>query len=624
MYRILAFSFLATPHLILPSSCSVPTRRRYPRRAIPSSRRLNLKPLTSRIVLLTRRRQLDQIVEEVEAAKKRYGRLNTIVMNSVLEACVHCGDVDLALRIFHEMSEPGGCGLDSVSYATILKGLGKARRIDEAFQMIESIEHGTAAGKPKLSSSLIYGLLDALINAGDLRRANGLLARYATLLLEHGGPSILIYNLLMKGYITSGSPQAAVLLLDEMLRLGLEPDRSTYNTLIHACIKCGDLDAAIKFFKEMKKKAEEYYDDYLQPDVITYTTLVKGFGDAKDLSSLQEIFLEMKLCDNLFIDRTAFTAVLDAMLKCGSTSGALCVFGEILKRSGANAVLRPKPHLYLSMMRAFAVQGDYGMVRNLYLRLWPDTSGTISNLAQQEADNLLMEAALNAGQLDEALGILTSIVRRWKAIPWTTSGGMAAVRLEALSGFSKSILRPHLLSKVIPGEPIESIMIRFEATRPLLGTLQLKNVAMRFFKEQVVPIVDDWGSCIGLLHREDCNNLDAPLVSMMRSPPPCVSTTTSIGRVVDLILEKKHKMVIVVYCGKICGSGYSSKAVGAFTREQLYRLFEPEQKLLWWICISLRCSSFIVNDGLKCSSKSQDLILPRAFLHLTCYYIVVG
>jgi pentatricopeptide repeat protein len=79
----------------------------------------------------------------------------------------------------------------------------------------------------------------------------------------------------MKGYVNSESPQAAINLLDEMLRLRLEPDRLTYNTLIHACIKCGDLDAAMKFFNDMKEKAEEYYDDFLQPDVVTYTTLVK-------------------------------------------------------------------------------------------------------------------------------------------------------------------------------------------------------------------------------------------------------------------------------------------------------------------------------------------------------------
>lgn len=43
-----------------------------------------------------------------------------------------------------------------------------------------------------------------------------------------------------------------MVLLDEMLRLELEPDRPTYNTLIHASIKGGDLDAAMKFLKEMK------------------------------------------------------------------------------------------------------------------------------------------------------------------------------------------------------------------------------------------------------------------------------------------------------------------------------------------------------------------------------------
>jgi len=50
-------------------------------------------------------------------------------------------------------------------------------------------------------------------------------------------------------------------------------------------------------------------------------------------------------------------------------------------------------------------------------------------------------------------------------------------------------------------------MIRFDATRPLQGTIKLRKVVMRFFDEIVVPVVDEWGSCIGLLHREDCNQV---------------------------------------------------------------------------------------------------------------------
>lgn len=64
-----------------------------------------------------------QIFKELEIAKRRYGKLNTIVMNAVMEACVHCGDVDLALKVFDEMIKPESCGVDNITYGTLLKVL---------------------------------------------------------------------------------------------------------------------------------------------------------------------------------------------------------------------------------------------------------------------------------------------------------------------------------------------------------------------------------------------------------------------------------------------------------------------------------------------------------------------
>ncbi|XP_065012183.1 pentatricopeptide repeat-containing protein At5g10690-like isoform X4 [Musa acuminata AAA Group] len=509
-----------SPSRRLPKPPSVPTK------PLPSP---DLRWLTSRIVKLSRRRQLDQIFEEVEIAKRRYGRLNTIVMNAVMEACIHCQDVGSARQVFEEMSGPDGCGVDNVSFGILLKGLGEARRVDEAFQMLESIDKGSAFGGLQLSAHVIYGLLNSLLQSGDLWRANGLIARYR-FVLHKEGQSLLLYNL-----------------------------------------------------------------------------LIKGFGNNKDLHSVIKTVEEMKTSD-LFIDRTAYTAMVDALLACGSIKGALCIFGEIIKQSGKDSNIRPKPHLYLSMMRAFAMRGDLDMVKRLNIRMWSDSVGSISPLVQGEADELLMEAAINDNQVDFAKVVLSKIITRRQGFSWTSRGGMVftiifsisdfvvqleqlhgryekrvltskswlqtAIKVEALSGFTCSMLRPYILPQVLVDDPVEKYMTAFDDANPLPCSMTLNKVVMRFFKDSAIPVVDDWGSCVGIVYRNDCNKIDAPVSSVMRGPPPCVTTSTSIGRVIDLLLEKKYEIVVVVRNSSVYETIYScsSRPVGVFTLKNLFPL----------------------------------------------------
>ncbi|KAJ1700456.1 hypothetical protein LUZ63_000235 [Rhynchospora breviuscula] len=554
------FSSVPSHHTLLPTRTQTRTKPAKP----------NLRRLTARIVELTKRRQLKQIFAEVEAARKRNGKLNTIVMNAVLEACVHCGDVDSARKVFDEMSDPGGCGIDCISYGILLKGLGQARRIDEAFQILESVEDGTSTGSTTVSARLVYGLLNAILETGDMRRANALVARCRNILCDEGD-SVLLYNLLMKGYVKTSFPLGALTVRDEMMRQGLRPDRLTYNTLISACVKSAEMEKAVQLLSDMKEEAIRYNIDLI-PDAVTYTTLLQGFGNRKDADMVMKLVVEMKrtlVC----IDRVAYSTMVDALLASGLIKGALCIFGEILKKSGKDRNLIPKPHLFLAMMRAFASRGDLDSVNRFHSRMWLDTSGSICLSNRSEANELLMEAAINSGQVDVAKRLLSSIVKE-QSFSWTSRGGMAAIKVEALTGFNNSKLKPYVLPEVLLDQSVEKYMVPFEETRPLNGRLMLRDVVMRFFEEGAIPITDEWGNCIGIVRRRDCVKLDVPLSSIIMGPPPCVTTSTAVARVIDLMLDKKYEMIVVVKSADSYSNQYGSisRPLGVFSLDWLYKI----------------------------------------------------
>ncbi|KAM7277994.1 hypothetical protein ACFE04_005128 [Oxalis oulophora] len=82
---------------------------------------------------------IKMIFDEIEVAKIKYGRLNKIVMNVVMEACVRCRDVDLAVKVFHDMSQPDSCGVDTVTYGILLKKHPSYSRVYIDFKRAEDV-----------------------------------------------------------------------------------------------------------------------------------------------------------------------------------------------------------------------------------------------------------------------------------------------------------------------------------------------------------------------------------------------------------------------------------------------------------------------------------------------------
>ncbi|CAK9860089.1 unnamed protein product [Sphagnum jensenii] len=500
-----------------------------------------LRALTRRIVELSNRKQLGKVFEELEIAKKENGKLNHIIMNAVLMACVNCKDIDYGLRVFNEMAAPGGTGVDNVTYGTLLKGLGEARRLDDAFELLESMEAGTAPGQPELTNVHLNTLVNACADAGEALRARGVLLRYRSS-VRKSGLTTFTYNLLIKGYARSDNPLEALKLMDEMKSHGLQLQRLTYNSLILACVRGGDMARAFELLTAMKEDAKRLQTSRLLPDVVTYTTLLRGLADVGDLEGVCNMVTEMKEMPTCVLDRVAYTAIIDACIASGSPERGLAYAEEMQRNAKDDVQLRPRAHVFLALMRAFAERGDVTMVGSLRSRLIPEAAGHVWPEDRAEADELYIEAAVLAGQLGLAKRTLKNMVGLKKGLPLSKRAYLVSGLLEIAFCFSS----PLYVEQVSPNEGVESIMVPYDEARPPLGDIQVRKVALRFLREQVLPIVDERGACIGVVFAEDCSEMDARLKDIMRPPPPMVTSSTPISKAITLLLDPQTKILVVL------------------------------------------------------------------------------
>jgi len=256
---------------------------------------------------------------------------------------------------------------------------------------------------------------------------------------------------------------------------------------------------------------------------------------------------EMKEMPTCVLDRVAYTAIIDACIASGSPERGLAYAEEMQRNAKDDVQLRPRAHVFLALMRAFAERGDVTMVGSLRSRLIPEAAGHVWPEDRAEADELYIEAAVLAGQLGLAKRTLKNMVGLKKGLPLSKRAYLAVVRLQVLTGFSEDVFSPYKLRPgVSPNEGVESIMVPYDEARPPLGDIQVRKVALRFLREQVLPIVDERGACIGVVFAEDCSEMDARLKDIMRPPPPMVTSSTPISKAITLLLDPQTKILVVL------------------------------------------------------------------------------
>ncbi|KAH7072217.1 hypothetical protein BKA63DRAFT_417974 [Paraphoma chrysanthemicola] len=146
-----------------------------------------------------------------------------------------------------------------------------------AFNMLQDLE---ASGR-KVPTTAINACMQASIILDRFEEAIEIYKALHT--VSKAGPDTQTFNVLFKGCHMNNRKELAMFFANEMVQLGLKPDRLTYDRLILVCLQANDLEDALLYYQEMRSlRAKPEVAEMMRPRRRTWEALIIACAKAGD------------------------------------------------------------------------------------------------------------------------------------------------------------------------------------------------------------------------------------------------------------------------------------------------------------------------------------------------------
>merc|ERR1719353_1162703 len=266
-------------------------------------------------------------------------QLTALAYNALLDSCVQCGKVHVALQHFKEMQDLGL--VDVVSYNTLLKAYLKQGQIVKARKLLgEMAENNIQANQVTYNE-----MLNALVTVKDRKEMWALVREMNAMGMR---PNSVTCSIILKSLTSHSAPddvRQAMALIDNLHE---DMDEVLFASVIEALVNNGFPDEALSLVREMKE--DDICKDIL--NTVIYSTLLKGFAQARQPGRVQEVFEEMKEM-GIACNTVSYNTMLDANARTGKMDRADELFREMVA-SGVS----PDVITYSTLVKGYCQAGD--------------------------------------------------------------------------------------------------------------------------------------------------------------------------------------------------------------------------------------------------------------------------
>merc|ERR1719333_1991358 len=307
-------------------------------------------------------------------------QLTSLAYNALLDSCVQCGKVNVALQHFKEMKDLGL--VDVVSYNTLLKAYLKQGQIVKARKLLtEMAESNIEANQVTYNE-----MLNALVAVKDRQEMWALVREMNSMGMR---PNSVTCSIILKSLTAHSAPEdvrQAMALIDNLQE---DMDEVLFASVIEACVRVGQLDL-------LSSKLQQYagLGGLAGLTAPTYGSMIKAYGRARDIERVRELWNEMRL---RHVTPTSITlgCMVDALVRNSLPDEAFDLVRGIRDESEYADILNTV--IYSTLLKGFAQSRQPGRVQDVFEEM--KQMGIACNTVSY---NTMLDANAMTGKMDRA------------------------------------------------------------------------------------------------------------------------------------------------------------------------------------------------------------------------------
>ncbi|KAF3966709.1 hypothetical protein CMV_009214 [Castanea mollissima] len=363
-----------------------------------------------------------------EEMKENGFKPDIIVYNVLAAGFSRNGLASEALDLLEYM-EAQGLKPNSVTHNMIIEGLCKDGKVKEAEEFLWTLEDKSVDNYSALvngyceanSMSEAYKLFVRLSKQGVLIKKSSCVKLLTNLCLEgvcdealvvletmlalNVEPSEIMYSKVLAALCRAGDMKKARWFFDFLVERGSSPDVISYTMMIHGFCKMNCLQEAQDLFHDMKERG-------IEPDVITYTVLLDGLSktnlrrvcsplDARENKEgkvdASTVWAEMR--DNgIRPDVICYTVLIDRCCKTENLQDAVALFDNMIDRG-----LEPDTVTYTALLSGYCNKGDVDKAVDLFKEM--STKGILTDTRNESKIQKLVQSTIQRQCRKEALWV---------------------------------------------------------------------------------------------------------------------------------------------------------------------------------------------------------------------------